>query len=71
MINRFTLEEQIMNCWRVVDDIKTLNARFQDKGDLSTDQVANYLLGLETIYEVKFEHLFEMFETLIKQGNIK
>lgn len=70
MNNRFTLEEQLRGCWNVVDDIKLLNKTFQDVG-MSTDQVANYLLGLETIYQVKFDQLFNTFEALVKTGKIK
>lgn len=70
MTDRFDLEQQIMNCWSVVDDIKTLHKQFMDNGPMTEDQVSNYLLGLETIYQVKFEHLFEIFEQLIKDKKI-
>jgi hypothetical protein len=63
---RFELEQQIMNCWSVVDDIKALNIQMNDVGNMSQDQIANYLLGLETIYQVKFEQLFSTFEKSIK-----
>jgi hypothetical protein len=70
MTNRFDLEQQIMGCWSVVEDIKTLNKQFMDVGNMTDDQISNYLLGLETIYQVKFEQLFNTFETLIKQREI-
>ena len=67
MKNRFDFEQQIMDCWGVVDDIAVLNSQFQDAPEpMSHDQVANYLLGMETIYQVKFEQLFATFEALIK-----
>jgi hypothetical protein len=71
MSDRFDFEQQIMNCWSVIDDIRALNKQYVDKGNMTTDQVSNYLLGLETIYQVKFEQLFDQFETMIKQGTIK
>lgn len=71
MADRFDMEQQIMNCWSVVDDIKALHVQFLDRGPMTEDQVSNYLLGLETIYQVKFEHLFDMFENLIREGKIK
>lgn len=52
--DRFTLEQNIMNCWNVVDDIKSLNKKYSNNG-MTEDEVQNYLLGLETIYQVKFE----------------
>lgn len=67
---RFDFEQKIMDCWHVVEDIKTLNRQYQDVGNLTQDQIANYLLGLETIYQVKFEQLFAQFESLVSQGKI-
>ena len=61
--NRFDFEQLLLDCWHITSDIKLLNEKHQDKpGQMSHDDVANYLLGLETIYEIKFNKLFEMFE---------
>ena len=65
--NRFDLEQDIMNCWNVVTDIKELNRAMLDRRKLTDDEISNYLLGLETIYQVKFERLFETFEHMIRQ----
>lgn len=64
---RFDLEQDIMNCWSVVEDIKELSRCKMDRRKMTEDEVNNYLLGLETIYQVKFERLFETFEMLIRQ----
>ena len=66
--SRFDLEQDIMNCWSVVDDIKELNRCMLDRRTMTEDEVGNYLLGLETIYQVKFERLFETFEMLISKN---
>lgn len=66
--DRFDLETDIMNCWSVVEDIKELNRCMLDRREMSTDEISNYLLGLETIYQVKFERLFETFEKLVQQN---
>ena len=66
--NRFDLEQDIMNCWSVVDDIKELGRSMLDRRKMTEDEVSNYLLGLETIYQVKFERLFETFEQLIRNN---
>jgi hypothetical protein len=61
--NRFEFEQQLLDCWNITSDIKLLNEMHQDKpGQMSHADVANYLLGLETIYNVKFDKLFKMFE---------
>lgn len=66
--DRFDLEQDIMNCWSVVDDIKGLSRCMLDRRKMTEDEISNYLLGLETIYQVKFERLFETFEMLIRQN---
>lgn len=66
--DRFDLETDIMNCWSIVDDIKELSRSMLDRRKMTDDEVSNYLLGLETIYQVKFERLFETFEKLVQQN---
>ena len=70
MTDRFNLEQHIMNCWNVTDDIDLLNKNVLEK-DMSTDDISNFLLGLKTIYQCKFEELFDTFNELIEKGNIK
>lgn len=65
VVNRFDLEQRIMECWAVVDDIKTLY-ELLDMREVSENEMQNYLLGLQTIYQVKFELLWETFEQMIK-----
>jgi hypothetical protein len=67
--NRFDFEQQMMNCWGVVDDIKTIYY-LQDLRDTTEDEMQNLLLGLFTIYQVKFEILQKMFEDLCQQRAI-
>ncbi len=68
-MDRFDLEQNIMKCWQITEDIKLLNKGVLEK-DMSTDDISNYLLGLETIYEHKFQELFDNFTYLIKEGKI-
>ena len=69
---RFDLEQQILACWSIIEDIKLLNSKHQDEpGSMTRDDVANYLLGLETIYGIKFDTLFNTFEKMFKNGRIK
>lgn len=70
MTDRFDLEQQILRAWHIVDDIELLMKNYMDT-EMNKDQVANYLLGLSTIYNLKFEEIFETFETLLKRGDIK
>lgn len=65
MTDRFELEQQILGCWHVVDDIKALTDYNDNIGSMTPEQLTNYLKGLEAIYQVKFERLFDTFEKCI------
>jgi len=67
--DRFDLEQQILDCWRVVDDLKTLGDVYDREH--TDDQVLNILIGVTELYDQKFNKLFETFETCIKQGVFK
>lgn len=66
MNNRFDLEQKILNCWGITSDIELLYRQVLDKGNTDPDYLANFLLGLKTIYDTKFEDLFEEFEKALK-----
>lgn len=66
---RFTLEDQIMECWGVVDDLDMVystEALYEDQ-----DRMMNVLLGMQELYRLRFERLFQTFEHLIHEGKIK
>ncbi len=63
---QFDLEQQIMNCWGVVDDIQGL-LKLEDLRSMTVDEHQNYLLGLATIYQVKFELLQDLFERFMAE----
>lgn len=57
--DRFDLEQQIMTCWSMVDDLRA----FANSG-ASTDE----LQALAKVYDRKFNILFETFSTMISEG---
>ena len=67
--DRFDLEQLILKNWEVVTEIKHLRELISD-GKPTQDQLENYLLGLETIYEVKFNKLWDCFEELCQNQKI-
>jgi len=69
MTDRFDLEQQIMECWNVTKDIQLLRETISNK-IVTQDFQENFLLGLETIYEAKFEKLWDTFERCIKAKDI-
>jgi len=57
--DRFDLEQQIMTCWSMVDDLRA----FANSG-ADTDE----LRALSKVYDRKFDILFETFSTMISEG---
>lgn len=69
MTDRFDFEQQIMRCWNVTEDIQeVLDAN--DRETLTQDELMNALIGLKTIYNMKFENLFAQFENMVKEKKI-
>ena len=59
---RFEMEQEIMQAWQVLDDIKMLSAR---EGTEKADWDA-----VTRLYQIRFETLFETFEHMIRDGVI-
>lgn len=66
-MTRFDLEQKILDCWGITDDLKTLRSNCDQ---MSQDQLENFLLGLETIYHYKFEECFQLFEQYLRETKI-
>jgi hypothetical protein len=61
--DRFDFEQQIQKCWLVTDDIYEL-AEGVLEHNLTTDQITNVLFGMKEMYELKFNKLWDMFESV-------
>ena len=59
--DRFDLEQGIMQCWNVVEDIKLLAQRNAPVEDFA---------AVATLYQHKFEELFAQFENGIHERKI-
>ena len=58
MSDRFNIEEEIMDCWHVVDELRMLSK----DNTISREQMAIILRGLSELYALKFDKLFRTFE---------
>ena len=56
MTDRFDLEEQILDCWKITDDIPLLEAQGANTADMTS---------LACVYEFKFKRLWETFEKMV------
>ena len=72
---RFDLEQQIMECWNVTTDLRRVSEYLLDAPlePNREDKIANMLMGMEALYEVKFDRCFRTFEKLLKeqQGKVE
>ena len=59
--DRFDLEQGIMQCWNMVDDVKLLAKRGAGSADFE---------ALAAVYHHKFDELFAQFENGINEGKI-
>ena len=69
--DRFDFEQQILDCWRITDDIRTVTEYLLDaplEADRE-DKIANMLMGIEALYQIRFDKLFQQFENLVKEQN--
>ena len=70
MKDRFDLEQQILDCWRIVDDLKLLSEYVIEDPSSTKDSISNVTIGLEQLYQIKFDKLFRTFEELVRNKTI-
>jgi hypothetical protein len=64
----FDLEQEILQCWRVTDDIDLVTAWFvedpkwEGMDPALTDALMNKFFGIKELYELRFDKLFKTFE---------
>ena len=66
-MKQFDLEQQILDCWKLTDDLDVLNTAILEQS-LSTDDASNILLGLIKLYNLKFDRTFKTFEEMIAEN---
>ena len=64
LYDQFDFEQQIMECWNITSDIKTVSEYILDAPLEANreDKAANMLIGIEALYNAKFDKLFRIFE---------
>lgn len=68
--DRFDLEQNILKCWNVTEDIDLLYENVMENDDMSKDDIANALLGMKQLYEMKFNKLWDNFEILVSEKKL-
>lgn len=67
---RFDMEHQLLDCWKVTDDLSDVFEGVVEQ-NMKRDDVANVLLGMQQLYNLKFEKLWNLFEEGVRNGDIR
>jgi hypothetical protein len=59
MADRFDLEQQILECWKITDEIPLLESMGANSADMTS---------LACVYEFKFRQLWKTFEDMVAEG---
>jgi len=65
MADRFDLEEKIMRASWVLEDIRLLRDRYNQQ-DFTWDELDNFLMAIEIIYQHRFDDLEDMMCQVFK-----
>ena len=61
------LEQPIMDCWNICEDLKTVYTQLCDgEREPTIDEITNALMGMQQLYQWKFEQLFHKYEMVIE-----
>ena len=67
--DRFNLEAEIMSVWNTKDDLQLITSRMMDDPDapMTEDELANVLIGLGELHDIRCKKLFNVFETMVRE----
>ena len=68
----FDLEQQIIECWQVTDDIELITnhlVRELDIDAITADTIVNKYSAVKEMYEIKFDRMWKTFEKVCAERN--
>ena len=67
--DRFNLEAEIMSVWNTKDDLESITSRMMDDpdGPMSEEDIANVLIGLTELHDIRCKKLFNVFEAMVRE----
>ena len=68
--DRFILEESIMAAWGTKEEIELLFRHVMECDELDRDYLANALLGVATLHDLKSQELFYIYESMVSNKMI-
>lgn len=70
-MNRFDLEDAMSDLHQIGEDIETIIYAIGDSPIKHTeDQLLNMLIGMKQMHETRYQKMWGIFESLIKNGTI-
>ena len=66
--DRFDLEQLILRCWGVTEDIDLIVKQLNPD---NVENTRNRLEGLKVLCNLRFEALFDLFENMVKENQIR
>lgn len=70
-MNRFELEDAMSDLHQIGEDIETIIYAIGDSPIKHTeDQLLNMLIGIKQLHETRYQKMWNIFESLIKNGTI-
>lgn len=70
-MDRIKLEERIMDNWSTKESIETVYEYVMESEEIDRDYLANLLLGIATMHDLKSNQLFDLFDKMVREGTIK
>lgn len=68
-MDRFELEDAIMACWHTSNDLKLVTKQILEGAD-DKDNLANALIGIQELHNLRCQRVFDIFEALLTSGAI-
>jgi hypothetical protein len=65
--DRFDLEQQIMTCWSVTEDLDTI---YKASDGMTKEQLQEAIKSLILLYNIKFDTMFSTFCNLVNRKEI-
>ena len=67
MTKIYDIEDKIMDCWSVCNDLESVFKQVGDGERVPTeDEMMNVLIGINQLYQWKFEQLFFKYEEILR-----
>jgi|TARA_B110000908_G_C9964001_1_gene318137 hypothetical protein len=66
--DRFDLESAIQTVWQTKDDLDLITQQMVDDPEpMTEDDLANVMVGLSELHDIRCKKLFSVFETMLRE----